>query len=132
IDSDGVVNGEMLTSDAEAVTTLAIELCNTYPETTIEDLTGLEDFVNLDTLKLNCTEVHDLPLNTLSQLTFLSIGHNYIDDLDLSGNPALEYLFIAAYSDYLPNNSIELVDLSHNPNINDVRVWGFIKKEINL
>src|SRR5699024_2730641 len=96
IDSDGVINGQLPTADAEAVTTLEIDGCEGGGDynISIEDFTGLEDFVNLDTLKVNCTKVQALPLTTLSQLTYLYIGYNHIEDLDLSGNPALEYLYI--------------------------------------
>lgn len=133
IDSDGTVNGQLMTADAEAVTTLVIDGCEGgYRNIDIENLTGLEAFVNIDTLKINCTKVHHLPLNALSQLTYLSIGYNYIEDLDLSDNPVLEYLYIVGFSDYLPNNSIESVDLSQNPNINDIHILGYYKKEINL
>lgn len=50
IDSDGMVNGQLLTADA--VTTLVIDGCEGgYNNIDIENLTGLEAFVNIDTLK---------------------------------------------------------------------------------
>ena len=46
IDSDGIVNGQILTSDALAVTSLTLYYVGSSTGQYINDLTGLEDFTN--------------------------------------------------------------------------------------
>jgi len=55
IDSDGVINGQILTSDALVVTKLDITSENLEDENLIQDVTGLEAFINLDSLSINQT-----------------------------------------------------------------------------
>jgi len=52
IDSDGVINGQIFTVDALAVTKMHIHSTMGWnnPDEYIQDITGLEAFVNLDSL----------------------------------------------------------------------------------
>ena len=65
IDTDGIINGQVLTSEVEVVTTLDVRYRN------IQDLTGIEDFAVLEEL---------------------DIRGNYITTLDTSENLELEVL----------------------------------------
>src|SRR5690554_2077656 len=80
IDSDGVVNGQILTSDALNVTELNISYgtppnypypADDYYEGFIYDLTGLEAFINLVSLTVSDTMVGDLNISTLVNLKYL-------------------------------------------------------------
>ena len=66
IDSDGVINNSVLTSDISGVTTLAVN------NRGINDLTGIEDFISL---------------------TSLTCYSNPLGSLDISQNTALEFVF---------------------------------------
>jgi len=57
IDSDGVINGQMLTADALAVTKMYISSPDWSSGEYIQDVTGLEAFVNLDSLSISQTIV---------------------------------------------------------------------------
>jgi hypothetical protein len=84
IDTDGTLNGQMLQEDAEKVERLDINLNSHFGD--IEDLTGVEGFVNI---------------------TFLSaIGQN-LQEIDLCSNTKLDTL-------YLQNNNLKTIDLSKN------------------
>ncbi len=120
IDSDSTLNGQILTSDAESVNKL--ELTPGWMGLAINDLTGLEDFIHLDTLILrgNILDGHVLSVSTLTELRYLDCAWNSIHHpVDLSNNPLLEVVIMQGGTlDPTPEtNFIDSIDLSHNPNI---------------
>jgi hypothetical protein len=87
IDSDGIVNGQVLTSDVENVTSLNVTSKG------IHDLTGLEDFVALENLNVSSNMMTSLSLVNninLKELIF-NTSHNLVD-IDVSNNINLETL----------------------------------------
>ncbi len=93
IDSDGIINGQVLTSDIETVTTLNLD------HKGIEDLTGIEDFMALEILDATGNKLTLLDVSNNVQLKELycssdSAGFNMpISILDLSNNINLEILY---------------------------------------
>ncbi len=83
IDSDNTVNKQMLKADAKNIQTLSVDKAG------INDLTGVEGFVDLKTLSAaqNDIEQIDLKYNTL--LDTLILFANHIKSIDLSHNPEL-------------------------------------------
>ena len=132
---DGILNDSVLTANIINVTLL------TLGNQSISDLTGIEDFVNLETLwcsqnlltngadgygyldlsnntKLKEVECYEnnltsLNVNNLSLLEELMCDNNYLTSLDLSDNTLLKNL----ESD---NNLLNELDLSLNINLNYV------------
>jgi hypothetical protein len=95
IDSDGIINGQVLTSDIENITMLNLLTVD------IANFTGLEDFTQLEELTINgeILEVFDVTNNL--ELTLLRIDHpetnfeiDSIESLDLSNNTNLESVYI--------------------------------------
>ncbi len=91
IDSDGIINGQVLTSDIDTVITL------NFSSESIEDLTGIEDFAALESLDLSNNGLTFLNLGNNIQLRELYLnntgGENLlISSLDLSNNINLELL----------------------------------------
>ena len=87
IDSDGIINGQVLTSDVENVTSLNVTSKG------IHDLTGLEDFVALENLNVSSNMMTSLSLVNninLKELIF-NTSHNLVD-IDVSNNINLETL----------------------------------------
>lgn len=129
IDSDLTINGQILTSDALLVTQLELSpnsLTN-YPysasdfyEGLIHDLTGLEAFVNLERLVVHVTMVENLNNNNLINLKYLDCVDNMLTSVDVSNNVLLEYIDITSGGDVFPFNYIPEIDLSHNPNVQDI------------
>jgi len=84
IDTDGMINQQILKSDAEKVKNLDLNLNQSFGE--ISDLTGIEGFINL---------------------TFLSAGRQKIESIDLSKNMILDSLYLTA-------NRLSTIDLRNN------------------
>ena len=111
IDSDGIINGQVLTTDVENIITLNIS------EKWIEDLTGIEDFISLENLWADFNEIQELNTSTLVNLKVLDCYQCFLSELDLSNNTQLEWLFVGNEGDVWPLNLLEYIDLSNNPNI---------------
>ena len=140
IDSDGIINGQVLTADIENVQILDV---NTRQ---IHDLTGIEGFVALEELDISINPMfYNLDLSNSPQLVKLDFRGTDIITLNISNNPLLEYL-ISDFSllteldvsnnvllkelqvgtpDGLGNiaspNDIQTLDLSNNPLLE--RLW---------
>jgi len=116
IDSDGIVNGQVLTSDLENVTELDLDFwLGNIPA--IYDLSGLEGFSNLQELTVNQTELSSINISQCSQLKKLECSGNMLTSIDVSQNPLLEEIRCGNYSDLGYSNEIVDIDLSNNPNI---------------
>lgn len=130
IDSDGIVNGQVLTSDVEDVTELI------FLDNFISDLTGIQDFTSLEILYLN----HNLNLSSIDvsnnlNLKMLDVSQNQLTELDVSNNLLLEELYCGnPTDDAWPQNEISYIDLSNNPNIHTVFAenMGYSLEWINL
>ena len=130
IDSDGIVNGQILTSDALAVTSLIIyDVVNNGEY--ISDLTGIEDFVNLESLIVSTTMIEELNVSTLVNLKYLDCVDNMLTSIDVSNNILLEYLDITSGGDVEPFNNFSEIDLSGNPNIHTLKASGVNKINLN-
>ena len=139
IDSDLTINGQILTSDALLVTELELSPnsltnypypANDFYEGLIHDLNGLEAFVNIERLIINFTMAEDLNINSLINLKYLDCVDNMLTAVDVSNNLLLEYIDITSGGDVTPFNYIPEIDLSNNPNIQEIVAPGI--KRINL
>ncbi|WP_298513471.1 hypothetical protein [uncultured Kordia sp.] len=101
-------------SDDGQVPTVFIENINglTISNIPIADLTGIEDFTNLDNLSLVGTNLTALNFSTNTRLERLLLTNNTgIASLDVSGNIALDFLSING-------SSLTSLDLTNNPILN--------------
>jgi hypothetical protein len=103
IDTDGIINGQVLTSDIADETELHLW------GLLIEDLTGIEDFASLEFLDINEMNISSLDLSQNSNLQQLIIGGLNLINLDLSQNVNLQLLFMAV---------LNLVSLDISQNLN--------------
>ena len=133
IDSEGTLDGQVLTADIIGVTTLNVSSKG------ITDLTGIQAFSALETLhcysnvqlqtlnvfnntalteirSYNC-DITSLTLPNNNSLQYLSIGNNNLSGLDVSAYPSLTYLSCGNNI----GNSIGNLDLSSNPNL--ITLW---------
>lgn len=132
IDTDGVVNGQVLTVDIEDETELFFDGIG------IVDLTGIEDFISLEILTVWNENISSLNLTQNINLRAISLQLNMLSSLDLSQNSLLESLildqaFSLAQIDVTnntmlksfkleDNNSIQNIILSSNENLESVRI----------
>ncbi len=105
IDSDGTLNGQVLTTDIQDVITL--ELINKR----IEDLTGVEGFASLENL---------------------DVTNNILSSLDLSNNIQIRELICSNW-DGFANMNITSLNLSNNINLESLYAENlFLLEELNL
>lgn len=108
IDSDDIINQQMLKSDAEKVTRLDLNLTAHFGD--IADLTGIEGFVNLKLLSASGHDIESVNLSANTLLDTIYLSGNLIDHIDLSKNPNL--ILVDVQSNLLSSiNGIS--DLSH-------------------
>jgi len=134
IDSDGEINGQVLTSDVENVTTLFLHDFNH----TIFDLTGIEDFTALTTLEVWQQDFTTINLTNNLNLTFLSLN-TPLESIDVSNNTNLIELRLSTISNlneldlstninletlHLSNALLTALDLSQNINFYKILLYG--------
>jgi len=111
IDSDGTINGTVLTADISGITNLDLSLPSTGLPNSIVDLTGIEDFVALEILNVQNNaidgSVTPLDLSQNTALIELNTNSNSIVTLDLSSNTLLEVLDVG-------NSSLTTLDITQN------------------
>jgi Leucine-rich repeat (LRR) protein len=99
VDTDG--DGTISFKEAANAKTLNIYYYDIF------DLTGIESFVNLETLRCGENEFTELDVSQNTALKYLDISHNKLSSLDVSHNINLETL-ITMY------NPLTSLDLSKN------------------
>jgi len=124
IDSDGIVNQQMLKSDAEAVSQLDLNLFANHGE--IRDLTGIEGFVNITLLSAAGQEIKDIDLSFNTKLDTLFLNGNQLTNIDISNNPNLILLDIQA------NELSSINGLSKSTNLKEVNLSFNNFEEISI
>jgi hypothetical protein len=100
VDTDG--DGQISYPEAGAARSVNL------PPAGIKDLTGLEAFVNLDSLSITLNPLTTVDLSGNTMLSFLSCTSCELTGLDVSGNLELEHLDCG-------RNLIRELDVSRNP-----------------
>lgn len=105
IDSDGTVNGQVLTSDIETVVTLDISNAG------ITDLTGIQDFAALENLDVSFFMGTFLSFSDNVNLKELIFDYNFnLSNIDITDNVNLE-IVRSSYS------MLSELDLANKPNL---------------
>ena len=119
-DSDGIVNGQVLTSDIENRTTFHL-----LGNPSITDLTGIEDFASLEVLDINSVNITELNLSENLNLKRLDIWDVSLESLDLSNNIALEILHLSLNSSIgFFTSNMDSLDLSVNTLLSTANISG--------
>ncbi|MBL4662263.1 MAG: T9SS type A sorting domain-containing protein [Flavobacteriaceae bacterium] len=109
IDTDGIVNGQVLTSDIEDETDLGLF------DLSITDLTGIEDFASLEDLDIDQMEITEIDLSQNLNLRFLNIQNVDLEGLDISQNVNLVSLLLVLKCESCPfGSTVSSLDLSQN------------------
>lgn len=104
IDTENILDGQILTNDINTVTTLDVEYYNS-----ITDLTGIQDFTVLE---------------------YLNCEHNELTVLDVSNNLLLEELYCGnSEIDVGPFNLMTELDVSNNLNLRTLGCFGLFSLE---
>ncbi len=119
IDTDGIVNQEVLTADIAGVESLNVNSRN------ISDLTGIEDFASLTFLDCSNNELTTLNVNENKNLVELICFLNKLTLLQVSGASALETL-------KCENNALSGLDVSQNKNLSVLNCNGNELEKLNV
>jgi Leucine-rich repeat (LRR) protein len=123
IDEGVDANGDSLISYPEAEAIISLNVSGRG----ITDITGIEAFVNLDTLDCSSNSLTSLDISNNPALKGLYIQDNQIDSLDVSGNTALHYLSFGgnrlASLDVTNNISLRSLSIDEMPTLFEVCVW---------
>lgn len=102
IDTDGIVNGQISTVDAEAKTgTLNVN------NKSISDLTGIEAFINITQLRFDDNSVSTIDISVLTGLTQIRGANNNLSTINVSSNTNLTQI-------RLQNNNLGSLDIATN------------------
>jgi hypothetical protein len=123
-------NGNNIIGFAEAESVTSLNISNRG----ISDLTGIEAFVNLDTLNCNgewldkvLPKLRSLDISNNAALKYLDCGENLLTSLDVSNNTALTELNCAGNQltslDVSNNTALIKLDIKNMPNLHEVCVW---------
>ena len=107
VDQDG--DGHISHSEAQAVISIDIG------PSSVVDITGIEAFIHLDTLRLTLSPVGSFDISKNEALRFLECTGLELNLLDLSGNGALEYLDCSGGA--AMSNRLTQLDISNNPDL---------------
>lgn len=123
IDSDGIVNGQILTSDAQNITQL--NLYTGAGNFRIQNMTGIEAFTNLESIEGDFHAFNTINLTNLIKLKSIILPSNVINNIDLSTNTDLEYLVIGNGDlEFMQYNGIGYLDLSNNTKLEYLDVFS--------
>src|SRR5690606_34133335 len=131
-DTDGVINGQILTTDALNVT--EIDFLHKGPTFVISNLGGLNDFFNLETFKLTFNTLKTVNFTNLSNLKNLYFDTNQLTTFDVTPLAALEELEINDTSTDVPIYAgIRELDFSNSINFKSLHIQNLPHLEfINL
>ena len=111
IDS-GAPDGKVLSANVVSLTALNVS------NSSITDLTGIEDFIALDYLYCYNNRLTQLNVSKNSKLTILSCSNNLLTTLNLANNPLLITLQCdnnkLTVLDFSTNTALKSIDCSHN------------------
>src|SRR5690606_15918880 len=131
IDSDGIINGQILTSDAQNVTLL--DLGYGGGGYRIQDMTGIEAFTDLEQIEGYYHALNTINLTTLTKLKELILPSNWLSIINLSANKDLEYLDLGNHLEFMQYNLIVKLDLSNNTKLKDISAYNLYTLEwINM
>lgn len=118
IDTDGL-NGKVLTSNINTLTSLYVN------KSSIQDLTGIEDFVNLETLICNGNSIANLDLSKNTKLSYLNADANKLTSLNVAKNTLLTNLSCSG-------NKLTSLNIDNNTALKDLRCGGNLLTSLNV
>ena len=127
IDSDGIINQQILRADAEKVSRLDLNLSSNSGK--ISDLTGIEGFISIKLLSAGIQELERIDLSHNTLLDTLYLLGNKLSSIDLSNNPNLIFVDIQA-NEFTSESSI--IGLSNATNLKDLDVSSNYLKEFSI
>ncbi|MBL4662264.1 MAG: T9SS type A sorting domain-containing protein [Flavobacteriaceae bacterium] len=127
IDTDGIINGQVLTSD------IADEIELDLFGLSITDLTGIEDFENLEILEIGQMEITEIDLSQNIELRVLFLEEVTLESLDVTQNINLTTLILSfKCQSCMFTSTVSSLDLSQNTQLNLLAVFSDFITEIDV
>lgn len=123
IDSDLTINGQILTSDINSITSLILNNATTG---SIVNFTGIEGFVALQELFFSANSLQIINLSNNINLKKIILADPQISNINISSNLALEYFSLAGA------NNITTIDVSNNANLKELRIGFFNLAQLDV
>lgn len=119
-DTDGVVNGQISSSDA-----LTVEEINFLQNFSgpVYDLTGLNDFINLEVFKLSFNDVTNVDFSNLSNVKSMYFDTFQLTTFDVTPLASLEELEITDTATDAPYCEIRELNFSNSVNFKSLKVF---------
>lgn len=128
IDTDGEVNGQVLTSDISDETILDI-----MDRPLMQDLTGIQDFSSLEGLYINSADINQIDLSQNDLLRYLVLVDISLSGLDVSNNLNLEQFVIGLnFPDGDFTGTLSEIDLTNNINLVEVGISYTMIESLDL
>jgi Leucine-rich repeat (LRR) protein len=113
IDSDNKINGQIKFEDALKVKTLTMSLPDQPLSRKIQDLTGIEGFLNLEYLDCSYNKIASINISKNAALTNLFCSSNVLTALDVSKNTTLSLLSCEG-------NKLTVLDVNKNSELSSL------------
>lgn len=126
-DTDGVVNGEIATSDA--LTVEEINFLENYSGP-VNDLTGLNDFINLEVFKLGFNEVTSIDFSNLFNVKSMYVDTYQLATFDVMPLVSLEELEINDTAADAPHSEIRELNFSNSVHFKSLNVFRLPSLEV--
>lgn len=123
IDSDGIINQQILKTDAAEVNVLNL---NSKGDGEINSLTGIEGFINLRKLAAVQNSLTNIDLSFNKELDTLYLMGNYLTSIDISNNPKLLLL------DLTSNDLSSIVGLANLSLLKKLRLSFNLLEDISI
>ena len=107
---DGFLDDSVITAQIKIIINLDISNSN------ISDLSGIEDFTNLEYLDCGYNQLTTLDVSQSPALTYLNCSTNVMTSLNISQSPALEYLECGF-------NELTSLDVSQSSALSSLSCW---------
>jgi hypothetical protein len=117
-DTDGI-NGKVLTSNVNTLTSLYVD------KSSIQDLTGIQDFVDLETLICNGNSLTALDLSSNAKLTYLNASSNKLASLNVTENTFLADLICSS-------NKLTSLNIDNNTALINLRCGNNLLTGLNV
>ncbi len=115
-----------ISGDGQVPTALIEVVTNLYvPSSSLSDLTGIEDFLELETLTCSGSRLTNVDLSTNTQLRVVDFSNNDINTIDISNSLSLEEL-------NLRGNNLSSIDVTNNVALLELDLSGSDISSIDL
>lgn len=119
IDSEGTLDGQVLTSDIVVVTELIITW-----RPFLTDLTGIEDFISLEELRLLEVGLTEIDLSQNLNLRLLDLTSVALNSLNIDNNVNLEDLYISVNCNTCFDSDLSSLNIANNVLLTTVVIGG--------